>query len=101
MSIGIGGSANRSLPDTSFGEPVITTRDGPASMFAVVAGRGAHRGGSLPLNIQGLMDFLGERAFFGVRTFGARLGGSLSGLPGSLASLQTVWALIDGGGSVN
>ena len=80
----------------SLGELVITMQDGPASVFAVVMGRGAHCRGSLLPNFQGLTDFLGEQAFFGVRTFGACLGGSLSRLLGFSMSL-----LIDRGGSVH
>ena len=75
---------------------MITTQDGPASVFAVVVGCGAQRGGSLLPYFQGLMYFLGEQAFFGVRTFGTHLRGSLSRLPGFLMSL-----LIDGGSSIN
>lgn len=48
-----------------------------------------------------MRTFFGEVAFFGVSTFGARRGGSLSGLPGFSVSLYTVSALMDGGGSVN
>ena len=43
-----------------------------------------------------MRTFFGETAFFGVRIFGARRGGSLCGVPGFSVSLYTVSALMDG-----